>query len=153
VRTAVVDNFLSRESIEAQADLTIAVFDDPIMIELANRVLPGVKVTVLPNYAELDDHPEIDAAVWTLEQAKAWAAPRENYTAVVPKSLGGQFLIAYLMPDNAEQLREFLNYWLRLQHVSGFYDRMTHQWIDGKPDTKQEPRWSIARNVLGWTKE
>jgi Na+/H+-dicarboxylate symporter/ABC-type amino acid transport substrate-binding protein len=150
VRNEVAENYLSRESIEAQTDLTVAVFDDPIMIDLANRVLPGVKVVVLPSYAELEDHPEVDAAIWTLEQAKAWTAPRSSYVAVVPKNLGGQFLIAYLMPDNAGQLREFLNYWMRLQRINGFHERMARQWIDGKPETKLQPRWSIARNVLGW---
>ena len=64
--------------------------------------------------------------------------------------LGGQFLIAYLMPTGADQLRTFVDYWLRLQQVSGFRDRMVRHWIDGKRDTKLRPRWSILRNVLGW---
>lgn len=125
-------------------------FDDPIMLALAKRVLPGAKVVVIPSYAVLEDHPEVDAAIWTLEQAKAWAAPREAYTAVVPRNLGGQFLIAYLLPDDTGQFREFLKYWLRLQRVNGFHDRIVSQWIDGKPEKKEQPRWSIARNVLGW---
>lgn len=150
VRAETVDKFLSRESIEAQSDLTVAVFDDPIMIDLAHRLLPNVKVIVLPDYSVLPQHPEVGAAIWTLEQAKAWAAPRADYTAVVPRSLGGQFLIAYLMPKQADQLREFLDYWFRLQRVSGFRQRMVDQWIEGKPETKPQPRWSIMRDILGW---
>ena len=150
VRSASAHGFLSRESIEAQSDLTVAVFDDPIMIDLAQRLLPGVKPVVLPSYAVLEDHDEVDAAIWTLEQAQAWAAPRAGYTAVVPKNLGGQFLIAYLMPENAEQLRAFVDYWLRLQRANGYRQRMVDKWIDGKPEAKQAPRWSILRDVLGW---
>jgi proton glutamate symport protein len=150
VRNAVLDKFLSRASIEAQTDLTVAVFDDPIMVDLAKRILPNKKVAVIPSYSGLENHPEIDAAIWTLAQAKAWAAPRPDYTAVIPKDLGGQFLIAYLMPTGADQLRTFVDYWLRLQQVSGFRDRMVRHWIDGKRDTKLRPRWSILRNVLGW---
>ena len=148
VRTEAVENFLSRESIESHKGLKVAVFDDPIMRSLARRILPGLKVEVLQSYDELESHPEIDAAIWTLEQAKSWAAPREDYTAVVPKDLGGQFLIAYLMPEGASRLREFINYWLRLQHVSGFQARMKDKWIDAKPLIKQVPRWSILRGSV-----
>lgn len=153
VRAKAAANFLSRADIEAQDDLTIAVFDDPVMIALAKRVLPSAKVAVLPSYEVLPEHPEIDAAIWTLEQAKAWAAPREGYTAVVPKDLGGQFLIAYLMQADALEFRDYLDYWLKLQEVNGFNQRMVHQWIDGKPDAKGKPRWSILRDVLGWQRD
>jgi hypothetical protein len=54
------------------------------------------------------------------------------------------------MPKDADQLREYLDYWLRLQQVSGFNQRMVRQWIDGKPEEKQQPRWSIVSDVLGW---
>jgi Na+/H+-dicarboxylate symporter len=149
VRAGDADRFLSRKSIEARTNLTIAVFDDPVLKALAHRTLPDAKMVVLPSYSVLEDHPEVNAALWTLEQAKAWAAPRANYTAVVPKNLGGKILIAFLMPKEADQFRRFVNYWLRLQRVNGFHQRMVGRWIDGNPDAKQKPRWSILRNVIG----
>lgn len=149
VRAGDVDGFLSRAAIEAQADLTIGVFDDPILRPLAERLFPHAKIKVLPDYLVLPEHPDVDAAIWTLEQAKSFATPRPEYTAVVPKDLGGQFLFAYLMPKDAIQLGSFLNYWMRLQHASGFHQRLARQWIEGKPTTKQTPRWSILRDILG----
>lgn len=153
VRAEAAARFLSRAAIDAQADLTIAVFDDPVMIALAHRLLPKGKVVVLPDYDDLPKHPEIDAAIWTLEQAKSWAAPRADYAAVVPRDLGGHFLIAYLMPEDALGFRNYLNYWLKLQDVNGFSGRMVRKWIEGKPEQKREPRWSILRNALGWHDE
>jgi proton glutamate symport protein len=150
VRADAVDRYLSRAAIEAQDGLTLAVFDDPVMKALAKRVLPDAEVVVLPSYEALPQYPEVDAAVWTLEQAKAWAAPRADYTAVVPRDLGGRFLIAYLMPADALSFREYLDYWLRLQNVNGFSERMVRRWIDGKPDGEPQRRWSILRDVLGW---
>ena len=149
VRVKDVGKFLGRDEIEAQEDLTVAVFDDPVMVALAGRLLPQAKAVVLPSYDVLPDHPEVDAAIWTLEQAKAWAEERPNFAAVVPRDLGGHFLIAYLMPDNALEFRNYLDYWLRLQEVNGFKERMVRKWIDGEPEEKKEPRWSILRNVLG----
>jgi Na+/H+-dicarboxylate symporter/ABC-type amino acid transport substrate-binding protein len=139
--------FLSRAEIEARTDLTFAVFRDPVMTDLINRIFPAAKVVVLPNYDELPEHPEIDAAIWTLAQAKAWTAPRADYTAVVPKDLGGELLIAYLMPKASEDLRSFVNYWLRIQHVNGFNQRMIEHWIDGRPDAARKQRWSIVRQI------
>lgn len=150
VRSENAQKFLTREAVEAHANLKVAVFNDPVMIELAKRLLPQAEVIVLPSYDDLPKHPEIDVAIWTLAQAKAWAAPRINYTAVVPKDLGGQLFIAYLIPDNADQFRLFLDYWLRLQEANGFKRRMISQWIDGNPDSLPKPRWSIMNDVLGW---
>ena len=153
VKSDQVDNFLTREIIRAQDDLVVGVFDDPILIPLARRLFPNAQVKVITDYDELPNHPEIGAAIWTLEQAKAWTAHRNDYTAVVPDNVGSPFLIAYLMPANASELTQFLNYWMRLQRASGFHDRMVHHWIDGKPDVSQQTRWNILDNVLGWGDE
>ena len=150
VRSEDVGRFLSRESIQEQTGITIGVFNDPVLIPLLHRLFPNADVKVIPNYSHLDGRSDITAAIWTLEQAKAWVAPRPGYTAVVPKDLGGQLLLAYLMPKGSEDLREFLNYWMRLQHANGLHDRLARKWIDGKPDPATEPRWSILRDVLGW---
>jgi len=150
VHAADARRFLSRAEIEARGDLTFAVFRDPVMTGLIDRIFPEAKVVVLPNYDVLPDHPEVDAAIWTLAQAKAWTAQRHDYTAVVPKDFGGELLIAYLMPKEATQFRSFVNYWLRIQHVNGFNQRMVERWIEGKPDTSAKPRWSVLRQTEGW---
>lgn len=135
--------FLSRDQIESRTGTTFAVFRDPVMKELIKRVYPAAKVIVLPNYHTLPDHPEVDAAVWTLTQAKAWAAAHKDYTAVVPNDFGDDLLIAYLMPRSSMELRSFVNYWLRIQRVNGFNQRMVARWIDGKSDAVPKPRWSV----------
>lgn len=141
--------FLSRDAIEARTDLTVAVFDDPIMTALARQLFPGAKVVVVPNYFALPAHPEVDAAIWTLEQARVWASAYPAYTAVVPKDLGSPFLFAYLMPPSEGQFEQYLDYWLKLRATDGFRDRMRRKWLEGKPETKPE-HWSILKNLLGW---
>lgn len=150
VRASDLKRFLSRAAIEAQTDLSIGVFNDPVLLPLAKRLFPNARIKVLPSYQVLPDHPDVDAAIWTLEQAKAFSRPRPDFTAVVPKNLGGQFVFAYLMPEEALQLESFLNYWMRLQRSNGFHEQLRRQWIDGKVKPDETPRWSILRNVLGW---
>jgi ABC-type amino acid transport substrate-binding protein len=152
VQTHAVDRFSSRDSIRQQTDLTVGVFDDPVLKPLLERLFPNAKIKVISGYQHLPEHEEIVAAIWTLEQAKAWVTPRPGYTAVVPKNLGGRFLFAYLLPPKSHDLREFLDYWMQLQRANGLHDRLVHKWIDGKPEPMTVPRWSILRNVLGWEK-
>jgi ABC-type amino acid transport substrate-binding protein len=153
VRADAVGGFLSRAAIESQGELTIGVLDDPLMVALAQRLLPKAKVVGLASYDDLPQHGEVDASIWTLEQAKTWAAVRADYAAVVPRDLGGELMMAYLMAADAPEFRNYLNYWLKLQDVNGFRERMVRKWIEGKPEQKREPRWSILRNVLGWHDE
>ena len=65
--------------------------------------------------------------------------------------MGGDLLIAYLIPQGAHELRQFLDYWLRLQRVNGFHDRMVRHWLDGEPESKKRPRWSLLGYLTGWT--
>ncbi|MCG8546276.1 MAG: cation:dicarboxylase symporter family transporter [Alphaproteobacteria bacterium] len=150
VRAADAKKFLSLESIEAHGNLTIAVVKAPILVPLAERLFRKSKVEVLESYADLANRPEIDAALWTLEEAKAWAATRARYTAVVPKDMDAELLFAYLMPRGARELRIFVNYWLRLQRVNGFHDRMVRHWLDGEPEPRKTPRWSLLGYLIGW---
>ncbi|MEM1153708.1 MAG: cation:dicarboxylase symporter family transporter [Pseudomonadota bacterium] len=148
------EKFLSRSSIEAQENLKVAVFDDPVLLPIAKGLFKGADLTVLSNYSNLAEKPNIDAAIWTLEQARAWAATRQDYTAVVPGDLGGELLIAYLLPKGAPELRQFLNYWLQLQQVNGFHDRMVALWLEGKPDEPaKKEQSSFMGHLLGWEKD
>jgi Na+/H+-dicarboxylate symporter/ABC-type amino acid transport substrate-binding protein len=152
VRSDVVDHYLSRATISALPHPAIAVFDDPVIIQLAAALFPDIDVVRLPSYDALPRHPEVEAVLWTREQARAWARPRVGYTAVEPTDIGGPLLFGYVMPPDAVDLRQFVDYWMRLQRANGFHDRLVDRWIHGKPDPVQTPRWSIARDVLGWGK-
>ncbi len=144
VRAPFADAYLSREKIEELRDLTITVFDDPVMDALVKRLFPDAKIEVVSDYDELPQHPDLRAAIWTMAQARAWTAPRTDYTAVVPKDVGGQMLIAYLMPSNADQFGNFINYWLRVQNASGFTSRMQRRWIEGKDEAVHRRRNFVA---------
>ncbi|MCR9214839.1 MAG: cation:dicarboxylase symporter family transporter [Proteobacteria bacterium] len=140
VRADKVDSYLDRNEIAKRPDLTIGIFDDPVLKDMTKRLFPDATIKVLPNYDALPKHPDIDAALWTLEQAKAWSLQHENYSAVLPRNLGGKIPIAYLMPSGSEQFRAFVNYWLRLQSLNDFGARMHEKWLDGKSTQQKVTR-------------
>ncbi|MEM9257386.1 MAG: cation:dicarboxylase symporter family transporter [Pseudomonadota bacterium] len=130
VRSSQVQDFSSRDRINRIENLEIAVFDDPVLLPLAKRSFPGAKIKVLPNYDNLAEQASVDAALWTIEQARAWAISNTGYKAVVPKDLATRFLFGYLMPKQSLALADYMNYWLELQKASGVLADMEKRWID-----------------------
>jgi hypothetical protein len=53
------------------------------------------------------------------------------------------------MPPDAEQLNNFVNYWLQLKRTDGSEQQEHDYWINRVPRDNALPRWSILRDVLG----
>ncbi|MEX3009767.1 cation:dicarboxylase symporter family transporter [Hoeflea sp. TYP-13] len=130
VRTDQIDDFSSRSKINAIENLTIAVFDDPVLVPQAKRSFPSAKIKVVKNYDGLAELQDVDAAIWTLEQARAWAISHEGFSTAVPRDTASRFLFGYLMPPNSPSLSDYLNYWMGLQKDNGVLADMAKRWID-----------------------
>ncbi len=130
VRDERIGEFSSHAKINEIKGLKLAVFDDPILIPLARRLFPEAEVIVVKDYDDLPKNQTVDAALWTLEQARAWAISRNGFSAVVPNGIASRFLFGYLMPPQAEELADYLDYWLRMQRENGVLSDMTTRWID-----------------------
>ncbi|TWI86191.1 Na+/H+-dicarboxylate symporter [Roseibium hamelinense] len=130
VKSEAVDQFKSRSAIAANKNLSLAVFDDPVMIALAKRNFPSAKLTVVDDYSRLDNMENVQAAIWTREQAKALAISLKDYSAVVPEDTASRFLFAYLMPPASPGLASYLNYWMSLSKDNGVLQDMARRWID-----------------------
>jgi proton glutamate symport protein len=150
VRSEDAHRYLSGPRIKREKGLKVATFKSDIVEPMARALLPQAEIVIVPDYDALLRDESIDAALWTLEQARAWAAANPGFSAVVPTDFGAPLLIAYLMPPNSGQFANFLNQWLDLQRANGFEQQMKDYWLEGKPRTDRQPRWSIIRNVLNW---
>jgi Na+/H+-dicarboxylate symporter/ABC-type amino acid transport substrate-binding protein len=148
VKAEDAEKYLDREQIEGHKDLVIGIFNDPVLKEIADRLFPKAILKVIPDYGDLPKNTQIDAAIWTLEQARVWAAQNADYTAVLPRNLGGVIPFAYLLPPNSGGFRNYLDYWLQLKNLSDFGVRMHQKWIDGKPQNKKTPRPGLIRKYL-----
>jgi len=150
VRSDEAHRFLSGTEIRRDRGLKIATFKSDVMIPLARTLLPHAEVVVVPDYEVLLRDESIDAVLWTLDQARAWAATNPGFSAVMPSNFGPPLLMAYLMPPNSQAFVGFLDEWLDLQRVNGFEQRMRAYWLYGKPRLHDRPRWSVLSNVLHW---
>jgi ABC-type amino acid transport substrate-binding protein len=147
VRSQRADEFLDRSAIMAMPNLRLAVFDDPVLIPMLHRLFPTAAVELVPDYGALPSIANrFDGAIWSLEQAGAWAAAHPGFTAVGPADMGSPILFSYLMPPGAEGFRQYLDQWLELKANDGFRAAQQAYWIDGKPRADRRPRW----NLLDW---
>jgi Na+/H+-dicarboxylate symporter/ABC-type amino acid transport substrate-binding protein len=150
VHAADAKKFANWDGEAASEGLKIVAFNDPIIIGMAKRLFPKEPLRIVGSYGVLSMDTHFDAAVWTLEQAKAWAEAHDGYSVAVPKNAGAPLSIAFLMPPNSIVFRRFVDDWLALQGSNGFQSAINAHWLEGKPRRSNRPRWSILRNVLGW---
>ncbi len=150
VREDQVSRFLDGKALREARGLRIAAFSSDILVPLAKTLFPHAEVVVVADYEALLTDPTIDAALWTLDQARAWAASHPGFSAVVPSDFGTPFLMAYLLPPDSREFAVLIDQWLTLQSTNGFEEEMKSYWLQAKPRTPVAPRWSILRNVLKW---
>jgi proton glutamate symport protein len=150
VRSEQATRFVNGASVIAMPHLKLAAFGGPALISLVHQLFPRAAVEFVPNYNNLSELGEkIDAAVWTLEQASAWATAHPGFTAVQPSDLGAPIPFAFLLPPGAQDFREYLNQWLKLKTTAGFRQTQIDYWIDGKPRTAPKPRWNLCDALTG----
>jgi ABC-type amino acid transport substrate-binding protein len=154
VPSARAERFLSRAAIEAMGQLRLAVAEDATLLPLARRLFPRAQIHVVRDYGELPAlGGQVDAALWTLQQASAWAIGHPGFTAVEPAGLGGPLLFAYLMPPGSDAFRDFLDQWLAYHAASGFRAAQLAYWLEGRPRADDNrPRWSLFDALLNPTR-
>jgi hypothetical protein len=127
--------------------LRLAVFDDPVLVPMLKRLFPNAAIEIVPNYSVLPRIADrIDGAIWSLEQAGAWAAAHPGFTAVQPADTGSPILLAYMLPPGADDFRQYLDQWLELKASDGFRAAQIDYWIKLEPRAERRPRW----NLLDW---
>lgn len=153
VRSESADAFLHYGPVAARDDITLGVFRDPVLVPMLHYLFPKARIVTLASYDELPDHPEVTAAIWSFDQARAWAASRRGYTAVETAGLGPPLVFAYLLPPQSPDVARFMDLWMSLRAGDGFRDAQIAYWIDGKPRRQTAPRWNLLDAMLAGTRQ
>jgi proton glutamate symport protein len=140
--------FLSYREVADAPNLVLGVLAESAIFRMCEQMFPKARVVPLATYDDIPNHPELDGALWSLEQARAWASGHPGYSAVAATGMGAPLVFAYFMPPDATTLARYLNIWLSLQTSSGFRTEQLSYWIAGKPRPSNTPRWNLLDNVL-----
>jgi len=140
--------FLSYDAVAGASNLTLGALDYPVLLPLVRQLFPKARSVVLESYDQLPSRPEVDAAVWSLDQARAWASAHAGFTAVSPSGMGAPLSFAYFLAPDALSITRFVNSWMSLQASSGFHDAQVAYWIKGRARASRTPRWNLLDNVI-----
>jgi ABC-type amino acid transport substrate-binding protein len=60
--------------------------------------------------------------------------------------------LAYAVASRDTDLAELMNTWIDLKQNDGTIDALFAYWIQGRTQSLAQPRWSVIRDVLHWTR-
>jgi proton glutamate symport protein len=117
---------------------------------------------VAQNFPHATLYAGTDEKGYEMDKANAWVSCRVsgsvwcfNHLDYYIDDFGGQLgkcFLAYPMRSNAMKFQRFINNWMQINILDGFYEEQNDFWILGKSISEtQEPRWSVLHNILHWT--
>lgn len=146
--------FQTWAAVMARKDLRIAVLDTPESALYLKQRLPAAQPILLDSHADVDAllaerPPRFDALVKTAEEGAAWTIRHPNFSLVTPTPV---LLVplGYAVPRGDTEMQAFLDAWLRIARGEGTVDRLYRYWMLGEIASTRPPRWSVARDLLGW---
>ncbi|WOJ97139.1 cation:dicarboxylase symporter family transporter [Congregibacter brevis] len=148
-RKAFSDSTLLR----ARTDLTIGVVQrDPAFQRQIGELLPNASIKFVnsPRAFLRGDAPDLDTVLYSAEGGAAWTLLYPNYSVVVPQPVLARLTGGYIVPVSDDPWARYINEWVKLKRRDGTVDALFEHWIGGGGATPSTPRWSVARDVLGW---
>jgi hypothetical protein len=58
--------------------------------------------------------------------------------------------VAFSLPKGEDEYARCINTWLQLKEENGFQQSVYNYWLLGENPKAKIPRWSVAKDVLGW---
>jgi proton glutamate symport protein len=136
--------YLDGEGVLSHPGQKLAVFDDPVLVPLSRRLFPNAQIVTVPDYNSLPSIMNgMDGAVWTLEQATAWAAEHPGFTAVAPDHVYGPISTAFAMAPDSTELAGYVSRWLQLRANDGFRGEQIAYWFQLRPRHSTRSRWNL----------
>jgi polar amino acid transport system substrate-binding protein len=148
--------FASLDRTRREEGLRVAVLRVPEWIVRVKAVLPRAEIVPVDSILDFVTAPagQLDAMYTGYGRATAYSLLHPQLAAVVPSPGLGSVPIAFTVPGGDADLLQLVNAWLEQVRASGLLEAKLDYWVRGKGARAEEgPRWSIARDVLGWWKD
>jgi len=147
------DEFDTIEEVRKLQNLIIAIATrDRNLKEGLKQLYPNAQIMMLNSPIEYFEKniPNLDAMLSTAEGGSAWTLLYPKFHAVVIKPETHKIPLAYPIAAGDLVLSDLINKWIYLAKDSPSFRRKYDYWIMGVGAEEKKPRWSVARNVLGW---
>jgi Na+/H+-dicarboxylate symporter/ABC-type amino acid transport substrate-binding protein len=126
----------------------------PEWLEALKRALPDADVVPVMSIREfVEKRIPLDAMLTSWERACAWSLLYPAFAPVATEPRPGLTALAYVLPRDEPELLRVVDTWIGVTRGYGRFDSARQYWILGQATRQKKPRWSVARNVLGWGKD
>ena len=146
------EEFESVTAIRGMKGVRVGVAAGTYFAEKLRESFPNLVVVTLGSPREFFEKKGADVLLASAEGGSAWTLLYPAYSVVVPTPSKVFQPLSYAVGRDNTELGEFLDHWVRLKKADGTIDRLHDHWILGKGAVAHQPRWSVLRNVLGWTR-
>jgi Na+/H+-dicarboxylate symporter/ABC-type amino acid transport substrate-binding protein len=147
--------FAAWDQIAARPALRLGMPDIPYYVQFIRERLPRAEivfVTEVSSFLAERQEADFDAIVLTAERGSAWTLMYPKFSVAIPEPGLVKVPLAYPVAQRDEEFASFVNTWIELKRKDGTLDALYKYWILGHDAAPKQPRWSIMRNVLHWTK-
>ncbi len=146
-------NYTSLHSILENPHIKLVVSRGTSYEHLARSLVPASRIAVIENYHDYIEKYPNDILLRGEFQSIAWSLAHPNFTVVIPEPEIAKDPFGYAIAMQADRFLCYLNLWLNLKKTEHLSEQQFNLWVLGKTDssTSSKRRWSIIRNVLGWT--
>ena len=145
------DEFDTLEKVRQHAPFTVAFTNEFQGMGKVIKQYPNVTFTLVNHSRDFfeQDGKRYDMLLTSLEAGMAWSLLYPEFKAFKYDNVRS-FPVAYGVAQDNQELLTYLNSWLGLEQSVGTVDRLYRYWIEGENAVPKTPRWSIAKDVLGW---
>jgi ABC-type amino acid transport substrate-binding protein len=144
--------FALRDRVERMEGLRLGLPDSPYYRQRVQFLLPNAEIVTLSSIDEAlaAEGPAVDALVFVAEIGSAYSLLNPDWAVVVPDPPLQQIPMAFALPTGDMAWANYVNSWIELKKSDGTIDLLYSHWVLGRGAEPKQPRWSIARDVLGW---
>lgn len=132
--------------------LRIGVQNLPYYFHEIQRRLPNALLETIPETKELlDPQTHFDAYLLPAERGSVLTMLHPRFSVVIPEGPPVRMPLAYPLAGADAAWIRYVNAWITLKKNDGFLDALYDHWIRGRAAESKQPRWSVMRDLLGWT--
>jgi ABC-type amino acid transport substrate-binding protein len=123
----------------------------PEWLEAVRRALPEAEIVPVMSIREyVEKKGSLDAMLTSWERASAWSLLYPELAPVATEPRAGATSLAYVLPRDEPDLARVVDTWIGVARGYERFASARRYWILGQAARQKKPRWSVARDVLGW---
>ena len=148
------DDFSSIERLRQMRRLRVAYEEGGVLVRTGRHQVPGVESVAISSeevFLQATDS-EFDARMTTAETGAIQTMIHPEFSVVIPEGFRVRVPVVVAVTQD-EEFVEAVNRFIRIKRSDGTIEALYDHWILGKAVASSGRRWSVLKDVLGWSEQ